>query len=258
MTPSLPQKDAIQLCMEAVTAASDRKIVSKMRTMEAIGFPMFDLLWGGRALIGYADDAVIIAIRGTSAVGDLVIDGAALQVPYPGHLGMMVHAGFLYGATQMRKDLDVHVPWLHGKIVYVTGHSMGGAVAEIVGAALADRGIEVRVITFGAPKAGNKAWTKWFNKAVPYRIRVVVDKDGVPSIPFGFGYRQTKGLLQLTNAGNPMDPIRGTWNRVRNFFKFFRARFISREALTDHVLFVYRHAVAMLCRDLKPLPYKGL
>jgi hypothetical protein len=258
MKPTLPQKDAIQLCMEAVTAASDRNVTTKMRAMEAIGFPMFDLLWGGRAIIGYADDAVMIAIRGTSEIRDIVIDGAAIQVPHPGHPGMMVHAGFLYGATQMKKDLEVHLPWLQHKIVYCTGHSMGGAVAELVAASLADRGIEARVITFGAPKAGNHRWTKWFNRVIPYRIRVVVDKDGVPSIPFGFGYRQTKGLLQLTNAGNPMDPIRGTWNRVRNFFKFFRASFISREAMTDHVLFVYRHAVAMLCRDLKPFIRKDL
>lgn len=45
--------------------------------------------------------------------------------------------------------------------IYITGHSLGGAVAELLTAKLLDMGVnsnQIETITFGAPAVGNKAF----------------------------------------------------------------------------------------------------
>lgn len=86
----------------------------------------------------------------------------------------LVHKGFL---TYVQDGF--FTPNSHGKVVgmelaeqlkadprdkiYLTGHSLGGAVAELLAARLVDLGVapdQIRVITFGAPAVGNLAFVE--------------------------------------------------------------------------------------------------
>lgn len=101
----------------------------------------------------------------------------------------MVHVGFLRAYLSVRHRLldilDVlrlreEEPWT----VYVTGHSLGGALATICAAdvaALYDR--EVVMYNFGSPRVGNMAFVNRFNKLVPNAFRVVNDADLVARVP---------------------------------------------------------------------------
>ena len=53
--------------------------------------------------------------------------------------------------------------------LYLTGHSLGGAVASLVAERLVEKGVpkaQVPVITFGAPAVGNKAFADVYGKRI--------------------------------------------------------------------------------------------
>lgn len=129
---------------------------------------------------------LIIAIRGSQEVLDW-INNARMR---KGRLeGALVHRGFRASARRLLYGLDDHGSLLgsYDKI-WFTGHSLGGAVAQITGYALANRGIEVaNVTTFGAPRAGGPL--RWRNKVKDLGLasryeRWVNQRDIVPRIPF--------------------------------------------------------------------------
>ena len=76
----------------------------------------------------------------------------------------------------------------------LTGHSLGGAVATIMGQRLIDFGFapdRLQVITFGAPAVGNEAFKKMYGKRLDL-IRVTNTEDPVPLVLQGVlrNYRQ--------------------------------------------------------------------
>ncbi|KAJ9555628.1 hypothetical protein OSB04_010242 [Centaurea solstitialis] len=78
--------------------------------------------------------------------------------------------------------------------VYVTGHSLGGALAtllalELSSSQLAKRGgISVTMYNFGSPRVGNKKFAEVYNEKVKDSWRVVNHRDIIPSIPRLMGY----------------------------------------------------------------------
>ena len=91
-----------------------------------------------------------------------------------------VHVGFLRGYLSVRTRLLTMIEALKRDeggdwSVYVTGHSLGGALATICAADLG-AGIcaadDVVMYNFGSPRVGNLAFVKHFNGVVPEAFRV--------------------------------------------------------------------------------------
>lgn len=145
-----------------------------------------DGISGLNASILRKDRDLIIAIRGSQEVLDW-INNARMR---KGRLeGALVHRGFRASARRLLSGLEGHGS-LFGNYdkIWFTGHSLGGAVAQITGFALANRGLEVaNVTTFGAPRAGGPL--RWRNKVKDLGLdsrfeRWVNQRDIVPRIPF--------------------------------------------------------------------------
>ena len=64
------------------------------------------------------------------------------------------------------------------KTIYLTGHSLGGAIAQIIGLWLDNAGYNVQIYTFGSPKVS----TTFFGNR-PIHYRVLVRNDPVPFVP---------------------------------------------------------------------------
>ncbi|KAL3150417.1 hypothetical protein ABBQ32_000254 [Trebouxia sp. C0010 RCD-2024] len=98
--------------------------------------------------------------------------------------------------------------------IFVTGHSLGAAVATLIGpwAALQWPAADVRVSTFGSPAVGNEAFTQAYRSLVGRQYRVVNEADIVPALP-GFGsYVHVNHSLwhhdeQLVAANRPDAPV---------------------------------------------------
>lgn len=71
-----------------------------------------------------------------------------------------------------------------GVSVYVTGHSMGGALAVLAAYDLAvNFSMKVNMYNFGGPRVGNPSFCRHYDKCVPASYRVVMDGDIVPGVP---------------------------------------------------------------------------
>lgn len=104
-----------------------------------------------------------------------------------------VHNGFLqaYKAPAVRDTIH---SFMSGDIqrVKITGHSQGAALALLCGVDLEynypDRDYEV--VVFGAPRVGNRAFKKSYNKRVFKTLRIENGNDIITKIPFAcMGYR---------------------------------------------------------------------
>lgn len=69
-------------------------------------------------------------------------------------------------------------------VLYLTGHSLGGATATLAAARLADMGVsasQLRVITFGAPAVGNEAFARAYEHKMNL-TRIIIAGDPVKSV----------------------------------------------------------------------------
>lgn len=127
----------------------------------------------------------VLAFRGTNELRDWLVNLRALPRRWP--RGGLVHRGFLQALLQVWRPLRQQLRQCTGPL-FVTGHSLGGALATLAGAVLGPRAI----YTFGAPRVGDAA----FGATVQAPLyRVVNRRDVVPRLP-------TQGpLLRFVHAG---------------------------------------------------------
>ncbi|KAK6781129.1 hypothetical protein RDI58_023313 [Solanum bulbocastanum] len=175
---------------------------------------------------------LVVAFRGTEQtkwkdlVTDLMLVPAGLN---PERIGgdfkqeVQVHSGFLsaYDSVRIRlislikkaigyrdDDLDTPNKW-H---VYVTGHSLGGALAtllalELSSSQLAKHGaIRVTMYNFGSPRVGNKKFSEVYNEKVKDSWRVVNHRDIIPTVPRLMGYCHVTQPVYLA-AGDPKNTM---------------------------------------------------
>ena len=133
-------------------------------------------------------DIFFLSISGTSSWQDVKTDLAVEATVFQGHnldeflqsrndkdlseTKPLVHKGFLqyvqdgfFSANSSGEilglDLVEHLKQCPEDKIYITGHSLGGAVAELLTARLLDMGVnsnQIETITFGAPAVGNKTF----------------------------------------------------------------------------------------------------
>lgn len=136
------------------------------------------------------DGVLCVAFRGTADPVDVLTDSAFLPAPFP-HVGpdVAVHGGFLDVfltlADQVQTQL-LAVP--AGTKVMFTGHSMGGALAQLAAAHFSAWG--PALVTVGAPCIGNAAFQRLLSEsALPAGgIRIWNELDAVPYLAQAVGY----------------------------------------------------------------------
>lgn len=110
----------------------------------------------------------------------------------------MVHRGFLRAYESIRPGLITAFTEIEPGHVYVTGHSLGGALAIL--AALDIRmqfpGINVAMYNFGSPRVGDPLFADVYDKLVRNSYRVVHDGDRSPEQPHE-GYQHVGKLHVL-------------------------------------------------------------
>lgn len=153
------------------------------------------------ALMGIAGDKLIIAFRGTEGNGtpmgsilDWLNNFLAMQVSFAPYGAGKVHTGFFSAAEDLKEEILEKTEVLFNKLkdkyespeIILTGHSKGGAVAEVMAAILA--GINegryreyISVYTFGAPRVGDEVFA---NNYKLKHLRYEAFLDIVCHLPF--------------------------------------------------------------------------
>ena len=136
-----------------------------------------------QAYVACNDEFAVLAFRGTEAdrMKDLRADAKATQATCP--TGERVHSGFMQQyddiSFQLEEALDDSL--IKGKPLFITGHSLGGAVATIAARRLdAERQIAA-CYTFGSPRVGTEGWVAQIKTPI---YRIVNSADPVPIVPF--------------------------------------------------------------------------
>jgi len=179
--------------------------------------------------VAIQQDMAIVAFRGTVTIGNALTDAEAALVHH-GLFPGLVHYGFCRAVETVyptvRTLLDLLPPGLR---IWVTGHSLGGAMASLVAHRLAADGYAVRgVYTYGSPRAGDRH----FHDA--YRLpnyRFVNDNDLVPHLPMRWCYRHVGQLKLLTRDGGLLEEEIHWKHKKRQLVK--HAKRIQRAHRTD-------------------------
>ncbi|WP_438445254.1 lipase family protein [Gorillibacterium sp. sgz5001074] len=143
----------------------------------------------GAPRLGFAAESAaryVLAFRGTEDWEDLRRDASFAQTAYPYVNGAgFTHRGFteLYASVREQvQQLIRRIP--AGKPLYVTGHSLGGAIAALCALdAATSRRIPVYLYTFGSPKPGNADFASALDARVKSHLRIFNPKDLVTVLP---------------------------------------------------------------------------
>jgi hypothetical protein len=138
-------------------------------------------------------DVVIVGFRGTKdwddARADLKVKGFK---PYRGEWGS-VHRGFWFALDEVWPELRVALAESKGSNVWLTGHSLGGALALLAAARIVKEGGEIEgVYTFGQPSVCDFDLVALTGDGLSGYFRLINGIDAVAEARFGLHYGAAK------------------------------------------------------------------
>ncbi|OLQ84914.1 lipase [Vibrio ponticus] len=216
------------------------------------GKPMIRVLWSND------HDEAIVVIKGSHNLADWLLNLALWQYRALRELNYSIHAGYGYqinqesqpvhkqdklGSTVYERLIAIISPLiLSGKRITFTGHSSGGAIANVLADATEYRfpNCVKRVVTFGQPAIGGRAFERNYRlKQRTYRI--CCDLDIVTYLPpLPIYYRHVGKMLWLYNGRiyeNTSSIIRlgrsiGSW-LIRPFSYHLMSKYIRNKDFFD-------------------------
>ncbi len=174
-------------------------------TLQNAGFQdseFFDIA-GTYAFLAESPKHIVIAFRGTETgdLTDYLTDAKIHQRPFTEH--GRAHSGFLDALAQVQeqiqKSLAARLEASPEKMVWVTGHSLGGALATLFSIQNADS-IDA-LYTIGSPRAANRKLAAHWHELLPI-FRIVNNNDLVARIPAPPLYQHIGPTYFLTADGD--------------------------------------------------------
>jgi hypothetical protein len=217
----------------------------KLGLTESTGLIDRDVGTAGFVVAG--DEIIVIVFRGTEDHLDWITNVHAAWVTLQG--GTRVHTGFFQAYWPIRDILFAQVEALlknRSRPVYVTGHSLGGALALMATAELANhqdasvRDSVAACYTFGCPRAGDSSFDLYV-KAPLYRVTNGIDL--VPAVPPAIiGYRHVGdtryfGAPGVSPGRRSPNLFQKAWRTALGLLAFARTRRFRN--IADHSMEVY-------------------
>jgi endonuclease G len=139
-----------------------------------------------QCFVVHTDSAILVAFRGTESLNDWLsnLDTWPTSKSYG-----TVHRGFVKAFDQVRTQLIGAIKALGPaqKVIHLTGHSLGGALATIAACELQGLFPITGVYTFGQPRVGDRTTAAFIKDHYPTGFhRFVFDDDIVPRVPPGY------------------------------------------------------------------------
>jgi triacylglycerol lipase len=149
--------------------------------------------WGSVTPFGFCaklNGDLFIVLRGTGGFGEWLVNGYIQPVLFTGR--GYATAGDVMVYRQLSPQFWPLVTALEPRAkVYVTGHSLGGAVATLISAVIGSQGV---TYTFCAPRTLDPASAKAYRAAGNVLYRVWNSEDSVASLPYDPGLYEHVGV----------------------------------------------------------------
>ena len=157
------------------------------------GFSLFATLEASKGLkidtqafVASNDQITLIAFRGSESIQDWASNFTVVTDAGP-FKNTRVHEGFQDALFPVIMDLTEEII-KHGRNhqdIWITGHSLGGALATLLTAMYLERNRKVKCLyTFGSPRVGNESFRSHFNRSFyDHTYRVINGNDLVPHVP---------------------------------------------------------------------------
>lgn len=178
--------NAYWLACCAAAAYEDQGAVER-RIVGGWGFDKITFIARGatQCFVTGTDEIVVLAFRGTEPdeMKDLLTDLNAIQVQA---YGGRVHTGFrkAYNLVRAQVASAVKKHRTRNQALFVTGHSLGAALATLAAADLHEQHGIRGVYTFGQPRVGDRAFCAHYNALLKGRhFRIAAVDDPVTHIP---------------------------------------------------------------------------
>jgi len=200
------------------------------------------------------DKNIIITFRGTDSKFDWLANVQTAQDPGPLE-NTKAHEGFQDALFPVVISLTKHLNNAGlQKRIWVTGHSLGGALCSLYAGMLIENDLEVYgIYTFASPRPGSAKFQQQLNAAVkgPH-YRIVNDGDIVPHVPPEPFFSHPGKRIILKNTKK--ERSEGSWfkqriNALKNFVKMTGHKF---DVADNHRLSADKESyIPKLIRDLK-------
>jgi len=138
--------------------------------------------------VGYMNDAVYVAFRGTDNVAGWIADAKFQQTPYF-NTGAKVHKGFFDLYNSVSDDVRSLVMDAINQCgscnnVIVAGHSLGAALSVLGALDLqSNTSFQITLYNFGDPRVGDYNFYNYAKTNLPSSFRFTNHRDLVPHLP---------------------------------------------------------------------------
>eukprot|EP00892_Ulva_mutabilis_P004925 jgi/Ulvmu1/2804/UM142_0002.1 len=181
----------------------------------------YDRACGTKALLAWSDSAILLSFRGSTEMANFVQDAKVILTTHPPrrkfkgrtprvHKGFLItwHAHSMHAAVlSLVRDLLAAAPNPGEVRILCTGHSLGGAVAQLASfdivRVLGVAPEQISAYTFGCPRLGNRALAAEWAEVVPDTWHVINDLDVVTRGLKCFGiYKRAGQRVIIDRVGN--------------------------------------------------------
>jgi len=253
-----------------------QQLISELQTLKIELVDTFDT-GGTQAILVSTVQFVIIAFRGTESTSIKDIKSDAKATTTQCETGGMIHSGFKEAFDNVGLDIQekINSDEFKEKPLFITGHSLGGALATIAAKKLTHKAGIAACYTFGSPRVGDEEWVSSIKTPI---YRVVNAADCVTVMPPGAdtimafswfiqfiprvgenirkyllskfgGYYHSGDMRYMTNC------VDGRYDDVKLLFSvtFFRRikgvilkNLALNKALADHSISIYRKKLSII------------
>lgn len=215
------------------TYANPKDSKSKFKALGYTIVEFFDID-GAQAYLLKGDDAHVLSFRGTEVTqkSDVLADlkaGKNVEAS-----GGKVHVGFKGEINKVWPAITVSLANIDN--VYITGHSLGAAMATIAASRIQTK--VIALVTFGSPRAGDR---EFVDRLAVTHYRVQNNCDDVTKVPFklmGFAHHGTHKYMNFNGEFRDLTPWQQVKDMVRSRLKA-RAKGQKFIGVFDHMMANY-------------------
>jgi hypothetical protein len=157
---------------------------------------------GTQAFVARSPKYAVIAFRGTEKDYRDILSDIRIRFYRDRQTGARTSTGFGQAYALVEQDVAEAIAKIDRLLpLYITGHSLGGALAAIASTRIRPSDRIAACYTFGCPRVGDGEFGDLLWKVPVYRQ--VHSTDIVPRVPLPFGYRHA-GELRYIRKNNTM------------------------------------------------------